>query len=145
MLRVVRVLLDKGCPCDLVFACLRAQILPEVSLDILGHTLPVGRRAIGTITGSRLAGAVGQVIIHECLESYQLKWETLGFKTGSFPLAICTWVDNVYAFSNKLGDAITVLEDLERQLISTWGLIYKNSSRACIFCRGSAAQPIDPI
>ena len=120
-------------------------MLPSVSLALLGLNLPLSTRAIGAITGSRVAGAIGQGIIFESIDANQLRFKELGFATNEQPVSLCTWVDNLYSFSTYLCNAVSILDILEGHLKRVWGLTYKDNSRATMVCRGSDAQPADPV
>ena len=128
----------------MIIACVRVQMCPVVFLSLLGLNLRLKQRTSGTLTGSRLAGCIGNIIIHECVSANQSRWKSLGFATFENPISLCTWVDNVYSFSTSLRKAIDILTSLEEHLGKVWGLKIKESSRACMVCKGNPDRPLDP-
>jgi len=50
----------------------------------------------------------------------------------------------VYSFSTSLRKAIDILTSLEEHLGKVWGLKIKESSRACMVCKGNPDRPLDP-
>ena len=107
--------------------------------------LTLAARTSGCLTGTRLAGVLGQAIMLDCIESRHKHWKPHGFPVKELRLCLCSWIDNLYSFSSTLFGAIAILEDIEQYLGTKWALHIKPSSRACMVCRGNAESPIDPV
>jgi hypothetical protein len=57
----------------------------------------------------------------------------------------CRQLDrSLSSFSNTLKNAIAILDSFEKHVLRFWGLQIKDSSRACMTCRGNPSKPSDP-
>jgi len=145
LLCIARHLLQKGCHPALVVASVRTQLLPSISLALLGVTSLVHSRTSGCLTGSRVAGQIGHLPVLETVDTCSEVWKQKGFKHGAHSVYLCTWIDNVYSFSNSLHKAIDILDEFESHIHRIWGLSIKSTSRSCLVCKGSVETPRDPV
>ena len=113
-------------------------MLSTVFLHCLGHSVRVGHRASGALTGSRLAGALGHVPINDSCMCCKAVLESGALQVGGVKtIAFCSWIDNMYTFSNSVNVCVSMLEHIENHLASEWHLDIKGSSRAVMNCRGN--------
>jgi len=120
-------LLLKGVPACLVAACLRHQAFTSLHVALSGASSSptIRNRHIGGLTGSRIAGSLGRIPVEEMVLILEPTWTDRAFLNQ---VSIGTWVDNIFAFSNSVGGAISMLEDCERYLLTNWGLTLKANS-----------------
>jgi hypothetical protein len=143
MLRIIRWLTSRGVPAPLAACALRHQMCPTVVLKIGSSEVKIGGRTIGGMTGSRTAGFLGRIPVEAIIEDRLGHWKPYGFQTGSSPLCMCTWVDNLFSASESLSGAIYILEDFEKQLQQHWHMNIKQSSRCCMVSDGNSDTPDD--
>ena len=141
LLRVARWLVNNGAPHALAACVLRQQLLPQVVLNAGGVAVPIRNRSTGSLTGSRVAGAMGRVPVESTIRDRHFAWKRHGFKAGTHTLTVATYVDNIYSAGASLHDAIAILEDFEAHLQTHWGLRIKPSSRMCLVPRGNHELP----
>ena len=94
-------------------AFLQLQLLPQVLLtagDTVGFAIET--RAIGTITGSRSAVAMGRIPIEDVAGSLAASWIPFGAKTDDSVVFFATWVDTYDSFGRTLHCAIHVAGSL---------------------------------
>ena len=111
-------------------AIVRMQMLPALTLCTGDCKSTVAVRSNGSLTGSRVAGALGRIPVMSVVSQRSFLWKALGFKLEDSALAVCTYVDNLYSIAHTPADAIAILEDFELHLQLNWGLTIKPSSRA---------------
>ena len=66
LMLVARYLLKHGCPAGLVRSVLLCQLLPKLFFNMMSCCIELRPRAIGCMTGTRVAGVVGFVIVDSC-------------------------------------------------------------------------------
>ena len=140
-LLLCRWLEEHGVPKRICATTLRLQLLPQVFLNSGAVRVLIALRTMGTLTGSRVAGALGRIPVESTICQRVAHWRSLGFQAGDHILTICAYVDNIFSAGRNLGSAISILEDFELQLLQNWGLTIKPSSRACMVPRGSLEEP----
>ena len=96
-----------------------------------------------SLTGSRVAGALGRIPVEATISDRALHWRQHGFQAETTVLTVCAYIDNVFSVGRTLHGAISILEDFEFQLQQNWHLRIKPSSRACLVPRGSLESPMD--
>ena len=67
----------------------------------------------------------------------------LALQASDRTLCCCSYVDNLFAVSHSIGDAISILEDFEDQLVDKWDLSIKPDSRQCMAAAGSTDETPD--
>ena len=111
-----------------VLAALRHQLF--TSVDVLlphcTHSYRIRNRAIGGLTGSRIAGSLARIPIESMLTCKAATWLQSGFLRK---ITVCSWIDNLLAFSSTTAGAIGMLMECEDYLKSEWGLALKESSK----------------
>ena len=133
------------CPA-LCAAILICQMCPAIVMTLLGARSVITSRSSGGLTGSRLAGVAGHVIVLGVVCRRFRVWESNAFKIGlNSMLAVATWVDNIFAYSCSVRGALEILRDFEEQLCSVWGLAIKESSRKVLVCKGGDCSAIPEI
>ena len=120
---------------------LRQQMLPSVVLAVGSITILIPNGCRGSLTGSRVAGAMGRVPVEATICDRHQGWNRHGFRTAAQRLTVATYVDNIYRVGSSLHGAIAILEDFEAQLQRHWGLKIKEISRSCLVPRGCAEMP----
>ena len=100
---------SKGMPDNLVVACLCSQYFCTICLAVCSCVAYVQDRSSGGLTGSRLAGALGQIPVGDAFASHEQLLRDTDFPKRQPIIAMASWVDNLYAFSSSAHDAIFVL------------------------------------
>ena len=144
LLLVARWLVSNGAPYPLVATALRLQMLPLVFLHIGDQCIPIAGRAVGSLTGSRTAGAFGRVPVESTIKENHPERKKWGFDAGSRILTVATYVDNIYSAGSSMRNAINILEDFATHLKNVWRLEIKPNSRLCCAPCGSTETPDDP-
>ena len=119
-------------------AIVRLQMVPAINLRTGEETACV------TLTGSRVAGALGRIPVLQVLEQRAPLWEAVGYQTDS-ALTVATFVDNLYAVLSNILNAVDIMEDLELHLANTWGLKIKATSRAVLMAAGRPVPEIHDL
>ena len=143
ILRIMRWLTSRGVPANAAACAVRHQMCPTVVLKVGSSEVKIGGRTVGGMTGSRTAGFLGRVPVEAIIAERHSHWKPHGFQTGSSPLCLCTWVDNLFSASSSLAGAIYILEDFESQLQKHWHMNIKGSSRCCMVSDGNLDVPDD--
>ena len=135
----------RGVDESMLAAVLNAQMSPSVKLRV-GSSPPLlmRSRSSAALTGSRLAGSLGQIPILHAIESRRSTWYPKAFSFGGEQIILCTWIDNLFSFSNRIDHAIDILADLEQHIMSHWNLRFKADSRMCAVAHGNPNTPRDP-
>ena len=141
---VVQVLINKGIDPGLCCAVLACQLCPIIILCLLGAEAVVSNRSLGGITGTRLAGVLGHVIVMDLIEVKATSWNPYAFPLGNSSLACATWIDNIFTFSKSCAGAAQILEQIEQYLLQKWSLEIKASSRSMLVCRGGDTSAVPP-
>ena len=142
VIRVASFLESRGVPAGLCAAAVRHQLLPPVAISIGDFAADVDGRTSGSITGSRIAGALARVPVLATLESLDtfLKARGIVLNEGS-TLCIMTYVDNIFALGKDLRQSIEMCTKFEEVLAEQWGLVIKPDSRECLQPRGASQTP----
>ena len=143
VLRIVRWLVSRGMSAGLAACILRHQMCPRILLSCGKATARIGKRSIGGLTGSRVAGFLGRVPVEAIASERSVHWKRWGFHFAQHTLCLSTWVDNIFSVSDSLSGAIRILEDFEDQLRKNWCMKVKDSSRSCIVADGCLDLPED--
>ena len=137
MVRIAYFLLHAGVSPLLVGAILRHQLLPSVELGEAGMAARINVRSKGGLTGSRVAGACGRIPVEDTLKMLDRECSHLGFRVGSGVLTVSSYIDNLYAVSDSLFGAISLMKRAEQHLLTRWDLDFKPDSKKCMVPRGS--------
>ena len=116
-------------------AIARLQLVPKINLRAGEESACIEGRTSGSLTGSRVAGALGRIPVMHVLDQRAPLWEAAGYKTDTV-LTVATFVNNLYAISSNIFNAVDIMEDLERHLASNWGLQIKATSRSVLVAAG---------
>ena len=87
------------------------------------------QRCVSCLTGTRVAGVIGQILISDSFSQIVSKVEPLGFDCLARRICLASWVDNIFPFSNSVHKAIMIQEILEQHLACEWDLFIKPVSR----------------
>ena len=129
---VFRFLVDHGLPLPLACACIRHQLLCTVRIKTGSCYAEIGRRSLGSLTGSRLAGMAARVpVLHMCCTRASF-WRTYGFPTPDGAMTMSTFVDNLFVAGRSCYGVSKILDDAEAFLAREWELRIKPSSRAIL-------------
>ena len=134
----------RGMFAGLVSRLIRHQMCPTVVLSCRAAQTCIGKRSIGGLTGSRVAGFLGRVPVEAIVSERSRYWRPWGFHTDHHTLCLGTWVDSLFSVSDTVQGAIAILEDFEASLRQDWDMGMKATSRSCIVADGSEDCPDDP-
>ena len=84
--------------------------------SIEASSLQLDRRNKGALTGTRVAGALGEIAMRRSLLEVMAENPETGWKEQDILLQYMVWVDNVYAVAGSVTDAISLLTKLEDKL-----------------------------
>ena len=141
VMTIARFLIAKGMNASLASSLVRHQMCPQVALSCGSSNFSIGRRSIGGLTGSRVAGFLGRVPVEAIISERTPHWRKWGFSTGRISLCMSTWVDNLFSVSSSLPGALAILEDFETFLQRDWRMKIKDKSRSCIVAQGCNDEP----
>lgn len=111
-------------------AVLRHQLGTHLMVKCGASTAEVGVRTGGTLTGNRIAVALGRVPVAEAVARTEKVLAKNAFQVGDTGrLSICMYIDHIIAVASSATNAITSLETLEDALKETWSLNLKPGSR----------------
>ena len=127
----------------IVVVVLRHQMLPAIFLNSGACQVEIGKRSLGALTGTRVAGLLGRVPVESTIKQRHQAWQEHGYQVEGSTLRVCTYVDNIFAAGRSLQGAITILDDFAEHLKEDWHLDIKASSRSCMVPRGSTEVPAD--
>lgn len=117
-------------------ACILRHQLPVTIYISLAHTATtpcIVGRAIGGLTGSRVALSLSRIPIGTLFAYFQNDWLQKGFQ-GRFSAA--SWIDNIYFVSSTPHKAITMATEASNFLKDHWGLDIKSDSTSYMCARG---------
>lgn len=130
------------CVCvSLAVSCVKVQLFPRVDLAVLGGVHGTGCRTKGALTGSRVAGSLGQVPVCDAMIERSRTMKLYGFKLdGSKSIACAGWIDNLFSFSNSIEGALRISEHVEHVLMARWGLRFRPGSTGGMVCKMEPSQ-----
>ena len=117
------------------------MLCTPIALMHRGSAWRLRPRASGALTGSRVAGAMGRVIVSDVSARAIQSPLVSGFDADGRKLIFCTWIDNIYSAGVSLHQAVQNLEVWESLLVRRWQLKFKASSRMCI----SNSKPAEKV
>ena len=132
ILRICRWLHSKGLAIGVCVAALRMQMLPTVSLRTATVTIEISGRSSGGLTGSRTAGALSRVPVHDIIRRRGDLWAALGGTTVDGPVSLSTYVDNLFSIGDSPEAAVAIQVDFEKELRHQWSQTIKPSSRSIL-------------
>ena len=143
LVRLARWLLAQGLDHSTVSVCIRHQALTSVYVNLkdASEMFRIAHRAIGGLTGSRVAGALDRVCVEETFHHFKDAWKTNGFQNRAIAGA---WVDNIYVISDSPHKAVQILNQAENHLRRNWSLHFKPSSKSIMPVQGCAQVCSDP-
>ena len=121
-----------------VVAALRWQLLPEVDVDINIGMFAAPSRTGGSVTGSRVAGALGRIPVEDSLRECAPLLARYAWQAGPRAFAVGVFVDNLFSVSQSLGGALRIQQGLAEVLRRKWRLSIKPSSRVAMPVAGAA-------
>lgn len=145
--RTARWVLRKGCPAPLVACVHRMHFMPCVERGLpRGQTRAcVGRRATGTLTGSRVVAALGRVDAEDMLREQHCTWQCWGVAVMPPTTLIAMFhVDKLFAVGSWVCAILSLMADPEAYLLSKWGLRVKPGSREVLVLNGSPEHADGP-
>jgi len=129
LLRVGRCLTARGVPRNIVKAALNFQLLPRVCINSCFGGVDVHRRTLGTLTGSRCAGVLGQVPILDVCELEEPFLRSHAWVACAHRSPVLSWVDNLFWFAKSIDSAVAIGTRIEQSLASRWKLELKAGSK----------------
>ena len=114
LLGVFKFLVAHGLPMPLASACECHQLLPQVNIKVGFHTVSIGDRSIGSLTGSRLAGMTCRVPVDETCVAHAQTWRKWGFVVQDEVLTLSTYVDNLFAAGKSCYSVSRMLDDADK-------------------------------
>ena len=103
MMKLFQWLLAEGAEPGFVCAIFRHQLLPTVSVTISGSDASqiVRNRCSGGLTGTRVAGALGRILVEQCFKDNHKKWNRWAFRRC---ISAASFVDNIFVFRSPRGE-----------------------------------------
>jgi len=138
-LLTARWMVGRGFSRPLAAAIVTAQLSPAVRLDVASADFTEQDRTLGGLTGTRLAGSLGRVIMAETLQACESSLGAWALDIGHCKVAASSWIDNIYCLSASPGGATKMMTIISRHLEHQWHLKLKPSSRLIIQARGAPA------
>ena len=145
LLRVAQWMRREGCGHALLAAALRHQLLPTITVVFACGRGIIPHRGRGSLTGSRVAGAMARCPVAQTFEACSLRckrWAFVDAHTGSH-LQGMSYVDNLFAAGSSSANSIAIIREWARHLRTTWDLHLKRSSLEVLPARGSAVLSDD--
>lgn len=118
-------MLDAGVSAALLATMLRVQLVPPVELSLsVELRMPLRRRTLGSIVGSRVAGAAGGWPLERSGRALMPAPALHGLQPGDDlpPLVLAASVDNIYAIATTGASAVRIFDDLEAPPPARWRL-----------------------
>ena len=128
-------MLRAGAPPWMVAAILVLQMNVKIVLQLDGASRELKERFVGCLTGSRVAGVCGLLIVRDCMIAHARLRDCFNFHGFRFGLA--SWVDNMYSLGRSASEAVEKLEVFEVLLQGRWRLCFKDVSRQVFSMRNS--------
>ena len=100
---------------------------------------------MGSLTGSRVAGALARCIILDMCQNCQRGWLDHSLLRDACAPVVLSWIDNLYVVAKSVSSVVHILEGIEDFLSQKWSLVFKPSSRALITPAGSRAVSEKPL
>ena len=121
-------------------AALALQYLPSVQFRVGSEERHIAWRTTGSLTGSRLAGALGRWPVETAVATVLQADSHRGFRIdqggGGGRLTFGVYIDNLYALAANMSDAVDLIEQLNVVLSERWGLQLKPGSCEVLAPRG---------
>ena len=131
-LRVARFLMARHCPAWLVGAVTIMQLCVRLNFSMGGELTTLAPRTSGSLTGSRVAGCLGRIIMNDCMLHSVRARTLMPFMADSQAVAFACWVDNVYAAGSSAEACVSNMRVFESRLVDFWGLRFKPDSKTYI-------------
>ena len=131
-LRISRWLQAQNCPQWIVTAVTVMQLCARVVFRLEHGRKMLRPRFSGGITGSRVAGMCGRIVIADTMRATIQAGELSYFVVGAERLLFASWIDNLYSLACDSSAACRNLEKFESQLQQRWRLDFKADSRTVI-------------
>jgi len=116
-------------PVWLAAACSFFQLSVSILIAQDGCSAEVGRRATGTMTGTRVAGCMGECIVYDTAMAASADARVKGLEASAASLVFASWVDNLYTVAPSPTQAITNMRVLEEKLSQNWRLVSRRAAR----------------
>ena len=129
--------------CPARAACmLRIQMLPKVFLHVTTQAKPIENRTLGSLTGSRTAGACGRIPWADATNTINNHFPTAVWKLHGHHIPLMTWIDNAFLAANTPQQGIYFFDHVEEYLQNVWDLTFKPSSKQILLPKG--CEPYHP-
>jgi len=110
-------------------ACLRHQLLPPLTLNLHGATASICNRCRGGLTGSRVAGQMGRVLVQATIHAILPSLMKNAWSCEDVTLAVASYVDNVWFLSETAYHATAMADLFASHLLQHWGQRIKPCSK----------------
>lgn len=142
--RCVEELRAWGLPPPACAAVVRHQLLPLVELRVGPSHMHIRVRSSGCLMGSRLAGALGRVVVRTLLAGMLPAQSSLGFAVGpARTLLAATCMDNLIVFGRDATGVEAVLAWAQGWLREHWAVDLADSSLEVLVPVGSEVPPTE--
>ena len=129
LLLVGRCLIARGVHSTIVRAVLQFQLLPTVFINSRFGSVPTHQRTLGTLTGSRCAGVLGQIPILDVCEFEEQFLQAHAWAACADRSPVLSWVDNLFWFAKSVHSAVSIGTRIEESLLARWRLVLKPDSK----------------
>ena len=143
VLRIAEWLLEKGAPPADVAALVRFHMTPRIRLRISDAvSVTIRDRSKGGLTGTRTALVLARIPVEATTAFLYPRLKHLGIQViNGGSLLVSTYIDNFYVSSPTQQMAVQALEAIENELVATWGLAVKPSSRQVLVATAGGSAP----
>ena len=124
---------------DLLLACVLHQLIMPLMLVFGDVLVGLGNRTRGSLTGSRVAGVLGHIVIVDVMRVASRLAAPLLLRGDGAEWGFASWIDNLYCLARCEANAVAAMRLFEEQLAARWRLALKDGSRTVMSCRG---QPL---
>ena len=135
----------RGLPSCVAAAIIRHQLFTCLSVQVGSVEVFVEQRCIGTLTGSRIAGALGRVPVEATLRAIAPRVRRQCFRFENVALMGASFVDNVYFPARDLSSAHANAALFEQHLHDHWHQRIKPSSKSIMVCSGADMDDIENV
>ena len=130
--------LARGCKKILAIGAACVQVFPRATICQGGFSVPIPERCIGGLTGSRVAGGLGDYLVRDSIAS-SLHLSMVGLMIQGINSLFSIGVDNIYSIAASRAHAVENLHRVEFAFKSRWGLTFKPGSATYISGMGAAS------
>ena len=143
--RIAEWLILHGACSTCIAVILRHQLFTQLAISVGSVEIHMRQRCIGSLTGSRIASALGRVPVEATLHSLVPQMRLQCFRCGEASLMACSFVDNIYFPAQQVTSAHANVVLFQLELEDSWGQRLKPSSMSLFACHGADLDGTEDI